>query len=307
MTVPDPDPARGNSLPVVPIREERKRRCWTVDTMARKLRAAVDDPKDAPDLGNLRHNIHRWERGGSISERYRYLYCQAFGRSESYLFGIDPPATATETAVIPADTVIPEEASGNRYVVLVLPPGHHRITIDVADTDEENEPEPARRLTVIREQRGEQHPESPGSQPSGSPGARRTCGGCGFPLSRYNTGNLCQACISAGRGNSPTGKKNQPTEPRTISVNGNAIAQARRSRGMTQAFFADRAGLSMSLIQKLEVNILKTTSYVSLDAMAGVLGIPVSAMLAEPGKGNGSSLLPADSSLSQRGSVARYG
>ena len=25
------------------------------------------------------HNIYRWERGGTISERYKLHYCQAFG------------------------------------------------------------------------------------------------------------------------------------------------------------------------------------------------------------------------------------
>jgi transcriptional regulator with XRE-family HTH domain len=295
-TVPGPDPARRNPLPVVPIRAERKKRYWTVDTMARKLRAAMDDPKDAPDLVSLRHNIHRWERGGvGISERYRYLYCRIFGRSEYDLFGIE--TTDTETAVIPDGTITPQEASGNRYVVLLLPPGHHRITIDVASTDEENEPEtgPARRFTVIKDQHREQHPESPAIPPPASPGAKRACDGCGLPLSRYNTGNLCQACISAGRENQPAGTEDHPAEPGTILVNGNAIAQARRSRGMTQASFADRAGLSTSLVQKLEVNILKTTSRASLDAMAGVLGIPATAMLAQTSGENGSSLPPADS------------
>jgi transcriptional regulator with XRE-family HTH domain len=310
VATPGPDPAQDNPPPVVSIRAERKKRCWTVPTMAKKLRAAMDDPKNAPDHETIRRNIRRWERSGSsISERYRLLYCQVFGRSESYLFGTEPPATETDGT--PADTTIPEEASGNRYVVLVLPPGHHRITIDVTGTDEENEPEtepePARRLTIIKDQHGKQHPEPPAIQPPGPPGAKRTCGGCGLPLSRYNTGKRCQACIRAGRKNQPPGREDQPAEPGTILVNGNAIAQARRTRGWTQAFFADRAGLSASLIQKLEVNVLKTTRPASLDAMARVLGIPVSAMLAEPGSENGSNLPPADSPLRQRESAARYG
>jgi hypothetical protein len=181
-------------------------------------------------------------------------------------------------------------------MVLALPPGHHRITIDIASTDEENEPEtepePPRRLTVIKDQHGEQHLESAAIRP---PGAKRTCGGCGLALSRYNTGHLCQACISAEREDPPDDREDHTAEPGTILVNGNAIAQARRSRGWTQAFFAGRAGLSMSLIQKLEVNALKTTSRASLDAMAGVLGIPASAMLTQASRENGSSLPPADS------------
>jgi hypothetical protein len=61
--------------------------------MAKKLRDAADDPqKDVPDLESLRHNIFRWESGGSgVSERYRHLYCRVFGRTEWELFGIEPP------------------------------------------------------------------------------------------------------------------------------------------------------------------------------------------------------------------------
>jgi transcriptional regulator with XRE-family HTH domain len=83
--------------PVLPIRAERKGRGWTVVAMARKLREAADDPKDIPDLEALRHNIHRWEGGGSgVSERYRYLYCRIFDRTEWELFGIEPPEIASD-------------------------------------------------------------------------------------------------------------------------------------------------------------------------------------------------------------------
>jgi transcriptional regulator with XRE-family HTH domain len=82
--------------PVLPIRAERKGRGWTVVTMAKKLRDAADDPqRDVPNLECIRHNIYRWESGGcDVSERYRYLYCRAFGRTEWELFGIEPPSIA---------------------------------------------------------------------------------------------------------------------------------------------------------------------------------------------------------------------
>lgn len=82
----------GDSNPVPPIRAERKGRGWIVAAMANKLYDAADDPqRDIPDLESIRHNIFRWESGGGgVSERYRYLYCRAFGRTESELFGIEP-------------------------------------------------------------------------------------------------------------------------------------------------------------------------------------------------------------------------
>jgi hypothetical protein len=117
--------------------------------MARKLRDAADDPRDVTSIESLVHNIHRWEGGGSgVSERYRLLYCRVFARTEFELFGIEPPSIITElsgkstppAADIPAGTVTSEDPSGNRYVVLVLPPGPQRIVIDVTSTDAGGEP-----------------------------------------------------------------------------------------------------------------------------------------------------------------------
>jgi transcriptional regulator with XRE-family HTH domain len=93
------DLATGNGTrPVPPIRAERKGRGWTVAAMAGKLRDAAEDPqRDVPELDSLRHYIFRWESGGcGVSERYRYLYCRAFGRSEWELFGIEPPEVASD-------------------------------------------------------------------------------------------------------------------------------------------------------------------------------------------------------------------
>ena len=49
--------------------------------MARRLiQAARDaDDKAIPELNGMLHNIHRWEREGGVSERYRVYYCRAFG------------------------------------------------------------------------------------------------------------------------------------------------------------------------------------------------------------------------------------
>ena len=149
---------------MTPIRAERKNRGWTVVTMAKKLRNAADSPSDVIGLDSLVHSIYRWERGRhGVSERYRVLFCRVFGRTEFELFGIEPPSIITQpsgniappTAGVPASTVTSEDASGNRYVVLVLPRGPQRIVIDVTSTDADDEPgaasQPARWLTVVKE------------------------------------------------------------------------------------------------------------------------------------------------------------
>jgi hypothetical protein len=129
--------------------------------MARKLRDAAEDPqRDLPDLESIRHNIFRWESGGGgVSERYRHLYCRVFGRTEWELFGIEPPARAhpdlppgSQTAA--GEVTTSEDANGNCYLVLVLPPGPQRIAIDIIVTDAE-EPstvsQPVRRLKLVGE------------------------------------------------------------------------------------------------------------------------------------------------------------
>ena len=121
--------------------------------------------------------------------------------------------------------------------------------------------------------------------------AVRKCGDCGNPLSRYNPGNLCQACASATR-------KEHPAETGESLVNGRRIAKLRRSRGMTQQLFADRTGLSISLVTKIEVNILKTTSLASLYAMARVLRVPVSVLL-----GDGGGIAENDSGAKKEGGI----
>lgn len=103
-------------------------------------------------------------------------------------------------------------------------------------------------------------------------GQGRSCSGCGLPLSRYNPGDLCQACINASR-------KQQLGEPAEIIIDGRKLAELRRKRGMTQHLFADRAGLSASLVQKLEANARRSASLGSLHAIARALNVPLNALL----------------------------
>lgn len=79
------------------IRAERRRRLWDVHTMARRLRrAAGEERRSLPGHDSLVRSIRRWESGriGALSERYRLLYCQAFGLPERVLFGGPPPREA---------------------------------------------------------------------------------------------------------------------------------------------------------------------------------------------------------------------
>ncbi len=103
-------------------------------------------------------------------------------------------------------------------------------------------------------------------------GQAQSCGRCGLPLSRYNPGDLCQACINAGR-------KQQSGEQAEIIIDGRKLADLRRKRGMTQKLLADRAGISFSLLEKLERNARRSTSLASLSAIARALNMPLNALL----------------------------
>jgi transcriptional regulator with XRE-family HTH domain len=108
-------------------------------------------------------------------------------------------------------------------------------------------------------------------------GPTRNCAGCGKPLSRYNTGNRCQACISAGRATSP-----QPAgKTGGIHVDAARLAQLRRDRGWTQDMLAGRAGLSREVVRKLEQQARRSTRISTLSALAEVLNVPVSVLLGE--------------------------
>jgi transcriptional regulator with XRE-family HTH domain len=150
----------GRNEAVMPIRAERKNRGWTVYTMAKKLRAAADRPSDVPDLETICRNIRRWEKAGSdVSERYRYMYCRAFDRTETELFGSEPPdiipGPAGNSMPSSTGTVTSEDHEGNRYLVVTLPPGAQRIVIDLISTGEgevtDTRPRPVPRLAIVRD------------------------------------------------------------------------------------------------------------------------------------------------------------
>lgn len=141
--------------------------------MAGKLRDAADDPKDiSSTTESLRQSIHRWERGGTVSERYRYLYCRVFGRTEFELFGAGPPGiitrpssqnfpfdARTSTRIVGATddaAVASKDISGNCHVVLVLPSGTQRVVIDITSADASQPSggsQPVRRLTLAGDAR----------------------------------------------------------------------------------------------------------------------------------------------------------
>jgi DNA-binding XRE family transcriptional regulator len=104
-----------------------------------------------------------------------------------------------------------------------------------------------------------------------SPPARH-CSGCGALLSRYNPGTLCQACTS-------TGRDITAVSPENVSVNGQKIRELRRAHGMTQQLLADRAGVSLSYIEKLERGATKQPSVGTLTAIAAALNVPLDTLL----------------------------
>ncbi len=75
------------------LRAQRRARSWDAPQMARQLARAAGDRRDTlPSKECLLVYIRRWERGEvSVSERYQFLYCTAFG-IELTDFGPDQPA-----------------------------------------------------------------------------------------------------------------------------------------------------------------------------------------------------------------------
>src|SRR6266576_2653246 len=73
------------------LRRQREDRGWTRTELARQLTRAARARGDTslPGTDNISHNIYRWERGAvTPAERYKLLYCSAFGISFSQ-FGPD--------------------------------------------------------------------------------------------------------------------------------------------------------------------------------------------------------------------------
>jgi transcriptional regulator with XRE-family HTH domain len=97
------------------LREQRRSRGWDVPQMARRLTSAAGSERGAlPSKECLLVYIRRWERGTvGPSERYRLLYCRAFGIPLSQL-GPDPgnQAVAAGNGHLPADRQSPGESGG---------------------------------------------------------------------------------------------------------------------------------------------------------------------------------------------------
>jgi transcriptional regulator with XRE-family HTH domain len=121
---------------------------------------------------------------------------------------------------------------------------------------------------------------SAGHYASGSHPTGRVCTECGLPLSQYNSGSLCQACVGKDR-------RAQPESSGKIIVNGRKIAELRRSHGWTQSFFADRIGFSVETVKKLERNARRSTRLATLNTIAHAFNVPLNVLL-----------IPADSAES---------
>jgi transcriptional regulator with XRE-family HTH domain len=122
---------------------------------------------------------------------------------------------------------------------------------------------------------------------AGDPG--RNCAGCGRPLSRYNTGPRCQACISADRSGHPARR----AEASETLVDGAKLAQLRHDHGWTQELLAGRAGLSTELVKKLEQGAKRSARLSTLAALARALHVPVGALLGDESPAGQSSAGPA--------------
>jgi transcriptional regulator with XRE-family HTH domain len=110
------------------------------------------------------------------------------------------------------------------------------------------------------------------SPPAQQQHAPRGCSGCGAPLSRYNPGPRCQACTSAARDTTAV-------SPENVSVNAPKVRELRRAHGMTRQLLADRAGVSLSYIEKLERGGTRQPSVGTLTAIAAALNVPLDALL----------------------------
>ena len=102
--------------------------------------------------------------------------------------------------------------------------------------------------------------------------AGRQCELCGSTLSRYNPGTFCQSCLI-------TDSREPAVTPDDVTVNGTTMAQLRRRRGLTQKTMADRAGISLSIVGKLESSNRKTARIGTLTAIASVLQVPLGELL----------------------------
>ena len=86
------------------LRRQREDRGWTRTELARQLIRAARARGDTsmPGADNISHNIYRWERGAvAPAERYKLLYCGAFGIPFSQ-FGTAPPPGMVDSGPVVA-------------------------------------------------------------------------------------------------------------------------------------------------------------------------------------------------------------
>lgn len=102
--------------------------------------------------------------------------------------------------------------------------------------------------------------------------AVRDCERCGRPLSRYNPGDHCQACLSAGR-HDEDGQRIRPVVPSLPEVAARLRA-LRRQRGMTLEVLAGLAGVSDSYLSMVENGKRSLNSYTTIVGIAAALDVP---------------------------------
>jgi transcriptional regulator with XRE-family HTH domain len=84
------------------LRQQRQQRKWSQHRMARMLieAAHAEGDSEIPGIESMLYNVYRWERGQNRpTERYRWLYCRAFGIPPAH-FG-PTPADALPSRILP--------------------------------------------------------------------------------------------------------------------------------------------------------------------------------------------------------------
>src|SRR6266571_2625873 len=112
------------------LRRQREDRGWTRTELARQLIRAARARGDTslPGTDNISHNIYRWERGAvTPAERYKLLYCSAFGIPFSQFGTALPPGMVDAGPAVPAASAYggtPPERGGSAIRREVLMAAH---------------------------------------------------------------------------------------------------------------------------------------------------------------------------------------
>jgi transcriptional regulator with XRE-family HTH domain len=99
----------------------------------------------------------------------------------------------------------------------------------------------------------------------------RSCAGCGRPLSRYNTGQYCQACHREDEMDKTPGLPDATARPGSL---GARLRELREQRRMTQTVLADFSGLSTSFLSMVERGQRPLNRYTDIIALASALRVP---------------------------------